>query len=93
VFSYLGKDFWNTLSEKDVAQFGIVMSKYVGALLVGAPVVTLYTYQRKQLSVHWREWMTVRTLDLYTRNRVYYNIERSTTIDNPDQRITEDVNR
>lgn len=91
LFSYLGKDFWNALSTKDVAEFTHILQKYVGALLVGAPVITAYRYQREQLSVHWREWMTVRTFQLYTQNRVYYSLERSTAIDNPDQRIAEDV--
>jgi putative ATP-binding cassette transporter len=90
-FSYLGKDFWNALSTKDVEGFAQILQKYVGALLVGAPVITAYKYQREQLSVHWREWMTVRTFQLYTQNRVYYSLERSTAIDNPDQRIAEDV--
>jgi putative ATP-binding cassette transporter len=91
LFSYLGKDFWNALSTKDVDGFAQILQKYVGALLVGAPVITAYRYQREQLSVHWREWMTVRTFQLYTQNRVYYSLERSTAIDNPDQRIAEDV--
>ena len=43
------------------------------------------------LSVSWREWMTDRCLQLYSSNRVYYNLERGSEIDNPDQRITEDV--
>ena len=34
-FSYLGKDFWNALSSKDTVEFYNVLSKYVGALLVG----------------------------------------------------------
>ena len=92
LFSYLGKDFWNALSAKDVAEFTNILQKYLAALLVGAPVITAYRYQREQLSVHWREWMTVRTFQLYTQNRVYYNLERSAAIDNPDQRIAEDVN-
>ena len=66
-----------------------------------------YRFQREQLAVHWREWMTDRTLQLYNSNRVYYSLERDmagsaessdsddttspTYIDNPDQRITEDV--
>ena len=91
VFSYLGKDFWNALSAKNVEEFYTVLSKYVGALLVGAPIVTLYKYQREKLSIHWREWMTDRTLQLYEQNRIYYILERSRIIDNPDQRITEDV--
>jgi ABC-type uncharacterized transport system fused permease/ATPase subunit len=92
VFSYLGKDFWNALSSKDTTEFYTVLQRYLGALLVGAPVVTLYRYQREQLAVHWREWMTARTFQLYTTNRVYYNLERNSDIDNPDQRISEDVN-
>lgn len=35
VFSYLGKDFWNALSSKDTVEFYNVLSKYVGALVVG----------------------------------------------------------
>ncbi len=35
--------------------------------------------------------MTDRCLQLYSSNRVYYNLERGSEIDNPDQRITEDV--
>jgi ABC-type uncharacterized transport system fused permease/ATPase subunit len=90
LFSYLGKDFWNALSDvSDTSVFYDVLTKYVGALIVGAPVVTLYKYQREQLAVHWREWMTARTFDLYSNHRVYYNLPD--VIDNPDQRITEDV--
>ena len=92
MFSYLGKDFWNALSAKDSAEFYFVLQKYLGALLVGAPVATFYRFQREQLAVHWREWMTARTFELYASNRVYYNLERSKVIDNPDQRIAEDVN-
>ena len=65
-----------------------------------------HRFQREQLAVDWREWMTDRTLQLYNSNRVYYALERDVTssssntetetfennkIDNPDQRITEDV--
>ena len=90
-FSYLGKDFWNALSSKNTVDFYQVLSKYVGALLIGAPIVTLYKFQRQRLAIHWREWMTDRTLQLYEKNRVYYALERGRELDNPDQRISEDV--
>ncbi len=113
-FSYISKDFWNALSSKDTVEFYKMMTKFGGALVVGAPVSVLYRFQREQLAVHWREWMTDRTLQLYNSNRVYYALERdifalgeesseegenggnkegggATLIDNPDQRITEDV--
>lgn len=121
-FSYVSKDFWNALSSKDTAEFYSMMVKFGGALVVGAPVAVFYRFQREQLAVHWREWMTDRTLQLYNSNRVYYSLERDIAgssesssvmmkdgednkqdiatneedspaprIDNPDQRITEDV--
>lgn len=85
-----GEGFWNALSAKDTTEFYTVLGKYLAALVLGAPIITMYRFQRDQLAVHWREWMTARTFDLYTSNRVYYNLD-VTEIDNPDQRITEDV--
>mmetsp|Transcript_6984 Transcript_6984/g.8827 ORF Transcript_6984/g.8827 Transcript_6984/m.8827 type:complete len:798 (-) Transcript_6984:44-2437(-) len=93
-FSYVGKDFWNALNSMDAERFYNMMWIYAGVLLVGSPVSVLYTYQRERLALAWREWMTDRTLQLYSSNRVYYALERGSTkseIDNPDQRITEDV--
>ena len=87
-FSYVGKDFWNALNSKDTEQFYTMLWRYAGALLVGSPVSVLYSFQRERLAVSWREWMTDRCLQLYSSNRVYYNLERGSEIDNPDQRIT-----
>lgn len=91
-FSYLGKDFWNALSSKNESEFYGVLLRYVPALLAGAPIVTYYGFQREQLANSWREWMTERTLEMYSNDRrVYYSLERGQEIDNPDQRIAEDV--
>jgi putative ATP-binding cassette transporter len=90
-FSYLGKDFWNALIAKNDVNFYNVLYKYVGALLLGAPVVTLDRFQKERSAIHWREWMTDRTLQLYQYNRVYYALERRREVDNPDQRISENV--
>ena len=90
-FSYVGKDFWNALSSKDAANFYPMLAKYAAALVVGMPVSVLYRFQRERLAVAWREWITDRTLQLYSSNRVYYALERGGEVDNPDQRIAEDV--
>mmetsp|Transcript_15218 Transcript_15218/g.18026 ORF Transcript_15218/g.18026 Transcript_15218/m.18026 type:complete len:756 (+) Transcript_15218:59-2326(+) len=90
-FSYVGKDFWNALSSKDPDEFYKMLFKFGGALLVGSPVSVLYKFQREKLAVSWREWMTDRTFQLYCSNRVYYSLERGSEVDNPDQRIAEDV--
>ena len=41
-FSYISKDFWNALSNKDTAEFYSKMLKFGGALVVGAPVEVFY---------------------------------------------------
>ena len=106
-FSYLSKDFWNALSAQQATEFYAVLQRFLAALLLGAPTVALQQYQRDQLAVHWREWMTTRTFDLYIQNRVYYKLQQrlqqggddtdpdsddNRPIDNPDQRLTDDVN-
>lgn len=91
MFSYVIKDFWNALSSKDPEQFKVMLEKFGGALVIATPISVLYRFQREKLAVAWREWMTDRTLQLYSSNRVYYALERGSEIDNPDQRIAEDV--
>jgi ABC-type uncharacterized transport system fused permease/ATPase subunit len=92
--SYLNKDFMNALVSRAVTEFYVILLKYLAAFAIGAPATVLYNFLRAQLAVHWREWMTSRTLGLYFADRVYYKLERkncSDYIDNPDQRITEDI--
>lgn len=93
LFSFLMRDFWSALADKQVDEFYGVLWKFLLALLVLVPINVFYAYQRQRLAIFWREWMTDRTLELYYANQVYYKLERShqTTMDNVDQRIQEDV--
>eukprot|EP00547_Thalassionema_nitzschioides_P010647 CAMPEP_0194257232 /NCGR_PEP_ID=MMETSP0158-20130606/38508_1 /TAXON_ID=33649 /ORGANISM="Thalassionema nitzschioides, Strain L26-B" /LENGTH=635 /DNA_ID=CAMNT_0038996199 /DNA_START=397 /DNA_END=2301 /DNA_ORIENTATION=+ len=92
VFSYAMKNFYNALNAGDQERFQRAMMKYAITLFAYAPIIALYNYQRDRLAVHWRDWMTKRTLQLYGQNRIYYLLEREGEIDNPDQRIAEDIN-
>ena len=91
VFSYLVRDFYNALEEKDQDKFHEVIFQFMLALLAMTPIAVLYRFQAQRLSIKWRDWMTGRSMNLYYSNRVYYNLERGREIDNPDQRIAEDV--
>jgi len=90
-FSYISRDFWTALSSKNVDDFNTILIKFTAALLAGTPVSVLYSFQKDKLALAWREWMTDRVLQLYYSNKAYYTVERGGEIDNPDQRITEDV--
>ena len=92
VFSYLNRDFWNALAGKNVEQFYEILEKFLGACLILAPIKVIYSYQLDKLSIYWRRWMTDRVFQMYQSNRVYYSLERDWDIDNPDQRISQDIN-
>jgi putative ATP-binding cassette transporter len=91
LFSYLNRDFWNALSEKNVDSFYLILERFMLALLFLAPIKVIYRFQQQKLSIKWREWMTDRVFQLYQSNRVYYSLERGGEVDNPDQRIAQDV--
>jgi vitamin B12/bleomycin/antimicrobial peptide transport system ATP-binding/permease protein len=82
----------SALSAKDEARFWETVIIFIGVLVIYAPLLAGYTYLRDRLSLQWRKWLTHRFVDNYFRDRAYYNLHISETeIDNPDQRIAEDV--
>jgi len=90
-FSYVGRDFWNALSTKNVEQFQIEAALFFGLLVVGTPVNVLYAFNRDKLALSWREWLTEAALSEYFSSRNYYKLEAFGGADNPDQRIAEDL--
>jgi putative ATP-binding cassette transporter len=62
-------------------------------VLAGAvPVYAFYYFMRDAFGNHWRRWLTRRFLDGYLGQRRYYELQKNSDIDNPDQRISEDIN-
>ena len=82
----------SALSAQDETRFWQTVIIFIGVLVIYAPLLAGYTYLRDRLSLQWRKWLTHRFVDNYFRDRAYYNLHiGKTEIDNPDQRIAEDV--
>lgn len=90
-FSYISRDFYNALNLRDEALFYEKIELFFAALIVAIPVTVLYRFTREKLSIVWREALTTRVLEKYYSNRTFYVIETLKNIDNPDQRIAEDI--
>ena len=90
-FSYIANYFTNALVQKnqDLAYLFVVV--YFCGFMVGIPIVAFYGYVQSYLGMRWREWLTDEFLIKYFSNRSYYEIETNAQIDNPDQRIMEDI--
>ncbi|MDB9375052.1 ABC transporter ATP-binding protein/permease [Nodularia sphaerocarpa] len=76
---------------KDASIFWRFITLYAGLLVIGTPIVVMYGYLQDKLGLQWREWLTNHFLDKYFQNRAYYQINFNQKIDNPDQRIAEDI--
>ena len=44
LFNFLGRDFFNALSEKDAERFTQMLVKWLGAVVLGVPVFVLRDY-------------------------------------------------
>jgi vitamin B12/bleomycin/antimicrobial peptide transport system ATP-binding/permease protein len=90
-FSYIANYFTNALVQKnqDLAYLFVIV--YFCGFMIGIPIVAFYGYVQSYLGMRWREWLTGEFLGKYFNNRSYYEIETLLMIDNPDQRIMEDI--
>jgi putative ATP-binding cassette transporter len=82
----------SALSAQDEARFWQTVLVFIGVLVAYAPLLAAYDYLQKRLGLEWRRWLTGRFVDDYFRDRAFYNIQQfQPELDNPDQRIAEDV--
>lgn len=90
-FNFLGRDFYNSLANKDQEQFTKQLIYYLVAFAGGIPLFVLRDYARETLSLRWRSWMTSYYTERYLKNQTFYKIQSQSLIDNPDQRIVDDL--
>ena len=91
IISYVGRFFQSALAEKDAPTFWRYLWIYASVFILATPLTAYYGYIQDKLGLHWRRWLTQNFLDRYFNNRAYYALDSNPDIDNPDQRITEDV--
>ncbi|KAM1422220.1 hypothetical protein ACFX13_004458 [Malus domestica] len=91
-FNFLGRDFYNAIADKNQKQFTKQLLYYLAAFAGGIPIFVLRYYARQTLSLRWRAWMTKYYLDRYLSDQTFYKIQSQSIIDNPDQRIVDDLN-
>lgn len=82
----------SALAARQADRFWAAVRTSLIVLAFAVPVYAIYYYMRDAFSNHWRRWLTHRFLDGYLSERKYYEIGAGGDIDNPDQRISEDIN-
>ena len=85
-------EFSSALADRDPDRYWKSIYFTIGLLIVAVPIYGFYYYVRDKLTVYWRRWMTTSFLNQYLGNTAFYKIAFGSEIDNPDQRIAEDIN-
>ena len=84
--------FYDALQHKDASAFGyeLLIFSVLAAAFILLAVYQLYLSQA--LQIRWRQWMTNRLLGAWLQDSVPYRMQLCANyIDNPDQRIAEDI--
>jgi len=82
----------SALAAKNGGRFWDSVRACLLVLAFAVPVYAFYYYMRDVFANGWRRWLTGRFLDGYLKGRKYYELGADSAIDNPDQRICEDIN-
>ncbi|BAZ70574.1 ABC transporter-related protein (plasmid) [Fischerella sp. NIES-4106] len=79
------------VQEKDYYSFINILSLYAVGLIFVALLVGFSTFIRKQIALDWYKWLNNKILDKYLSNRAYYKINFISDFDNPDQRLSQEI--
>nr|AXN93628.1 ORF1 [Symplocastrum muelleri NIVA-CYA 644] len=89
--SYVVRDLIDVIAQKDITSFLGLLLTYIITLAAIAMLMGLAQYLRKKIALEWYRSLTNYILDKYFRNRAYYQINFQADIDNPDQRISQEI--
>ncbi|WP_422202412.1 ABC transporter ATP-binding protein/permease [Aquabacterium sp.] len=92
LFNHETGEFTSALAAGDAERFWASIWRYTAILAAAVPIYGLYYYVRDILGLRWRRWLTQHFLTRYFSGRAYYRLHADASIDNPDQRIAEDIN-
>ena len=83
-------EFYNALQEYQAESFWPLVGKFTFLAFCYIIIAVYAIYLRQLLEIRWRTWMTKNYLNSWMAGQTYYHLQSGT--DNPDQRISEDIN-
>ncbi len=89
--SNIGASFITAISERNSIVYRRTAVTYIQAFAALTLVAVLIKFSEERLGLLWRSWLTGHLIDKYLAGRAYHRLLGRSEIDNPDQRMTEDV--
>ncbi len=91
VNSYVGRDFMTAIAHRDHGEFVRQAVLYVAVFAASTAVAVLYRFTEERFGVFWRVWLTNKVVRHYLTDRTYHRLKEQAGVENPDQRIADDV--
>ncbi|MEN9904122.1 MAG: hypothetical protein RLZZ555_687 [Pseudomonadota bacterium] len=85
-------EFTSALAARDGGRFWHAIWLALGLLIGAVPTYACFYWVRDTLGIRWRRWLTHRFVQRYFDDHHYYALNAQASLDNPDQRIAEDIN-
>jgi vitamin B12/bleomycin/antimicrobial peptide transport system ATP-binding/permease protein len=89
--SFVSRDFMTAIADRRPGRFSTLALVYAGVFFISTVLAAFLRFTEERLRLLWRRWLTQHLTDRYLTGRAYQRIKARADIDNPDQRITEDV--
>ncbi|MHB1423373.1 MAG: ABC transporter ATP-binding protein/permease [Gemmataceae bacterium] len=89
--SYVWADLITSATERKGEMVCHLALLYAAVFAGSAIVATLLRFTEEMLGLRWRDWLTRHLSDRYLASRAFHRIKEAGQLDNPDQRISEDV--
>lgn len=82
---------FTALQQHNAAGFYRILAIIILLILLYLAVAVLRAYLDQTLQLRWRRWLTDQYVTCWLADRAFYRMRFSGRVDNPDQRIAEDV--
>jgi len=90
-FNTWQRTFFDAIQQYNYPVFKYSLLQFTVIALALILLGSYRTYFRQMLEFRWRQWLTNRYLNDWLGDRAYYRIERDNLADNPDQRLSADL--
>ncbi|MCD5996602.1 ABC transporter ATP-binding protein/permease [Pseudomonas sp. CDFA 602] len=92
LFNSWYRDFYNALQNKDLGAFTHLILYFSGIAAIAILAAVYRLYLTQLLTIRWRRWLTEQHFARWLAHKNYYHLEQGGYTDNPDQRLSEDLN-
>ncbi|NEQ41738.1 MAG: ABC transporter ATP-binding protein/permease [Okeania sp. SIO3I5] len=91
ISSFVLRELVNVIQEKNLSEFITTLCLILVTFLMITLLTAFSRFVKEKISLDWYEWLSNYTLQKYFQNCAYYKINFDSKIENPDQRLTQEI--